>query len=173
MLRGTRLREIECGRLTGLLMDWLDVERRRTPFRVAAREDAREVEIGGLKIKTRIDRVDELPDGRQVVIDYKSNAPPLNSWEGDRPAEPQVPLYAAKCATQVAAALFANLRPGELKFTGIAEEKGLAGKIREWDTTLEKIALEFAQGRAQVDPRKGACDNCRLTPLCRVSEVKV
>jgi probable DNA repair protein len=169
LLRGTRLREIECDRLTGLLVDWLDVERQRAPFRVWAREDAREVEIGGLRIKTRIDRVDELPDGRQVVIDYKSNAPSLNSWEGDRPAEPQVPLYAARCATRVAAALFANLRPGELRFAGIAEEK-LAEKVREWNTTLEKIAIEFAEGRAEVDPRKGACENCRLTPLCRVSD---
>jgi probable DNA repair protein len=171
LLPGTRVREIECERLTDLLADWLDVERQRGPFRVSAREDAREVEIGGLRIKTRIDRVDQLPDGRQVVIDYKSNAPSLNSWEGDRPAEPQVPLYAAKCATHVAAALFANLRPGELKFTGIADEK-LAEKVREWNTTLEKIAVEFAEGRADVDPRKGACDNCRLTPLCRISEAK-
>jgi RecB family exonuclease len=171
LLRGTRLREIECDRLTGLLVDWLDVERQRAPFRVSAREDAREVEIGGLRIKTRIDRVDELPDGRQVVIDYKSNAPSLNSWEGDRPAEPQVPLYASRCATRVAAALFANLRPGELRFAGIAEEK-LAEKVREWNTTLEKIAVEFAEGRAEVNPRKGACDNCRLTPLCRVSEAR-
>jgi RecB family exonuclease len=158
--------------LTGLLIDWLDVERQRAPFRVSAREDAREVEIGGLRIKTRIDRVDELPDGRQVIIDYKSNAPSLNSWEGDRPAEPQVPLYAARCATHVAAALFANLRPGELKFTGIADDK-LAEKVREWNTTLEKIAVEFAEGRAEVDPRKGACDNCRLTPLCRISEARI
>jgi probable DNA repair protein len=181
LFRGTRLREIERERLTGLILDWLDIERERAPFRVVACEDTREVEIGGLKIKTRMDRVDELPDGRQIIIDYKANAPALNSWEGERPAEPQVPLYASRCATHVAAALFANLRPGDLKFAGIAEQKdlvpevranSLAEKIREWNATLENIALQFAQGRAEVDPRKGACDNCRLTALCRISELR-
>ncbi len=181
LLRGTRLREIERDRLAALILEWLELELERAPFRVAACEDTREVEIGGLRIKTRIDRVDELADGRQVVIDYKSNAPPLNSWEGDRPAEPQVPLYASKCAANVAAAVFANLRPGELNFAGLATQKGLvpgarpeslAEKIREWDTRLEKIAQEFASGRAEVDPRKGACENCRLAALCRIPELR-
>jgi probable DNA repair protein len=181
ILKGTRLREIERDRLAGLILEWLDVERQRAPFQVSALEDRREVELGGLKIKTRMDRVDQLPGGGQIIIDYKANAPSLNRWEGDRPAEPQLPLYASRCATNVTAALFANLRPGDLKFTGIAGQKGVAPgartealgeRIAEWGVTLENIAREFAGGRADVDPRKSACDNCGLTPLCRIAEIR-
>jgi ATP-dependent helicase/nuclease subunit B len=180
LLRGTRLRAIESERLAGLIVEWMDLERQRAPFRVAGREEAREVEIGGLRIRTRIDRVDELPDGRHIVIDYKATAPSLNAWEGDRPGEPQVPLYASAVTTRVAAAMFANLSPGDLKFVGLSQEEGLipgvktdalAGRIIAWRATLDRIGRSYAEGRAEVDPKKGACKNCALTPLCRVREI--
>ncbi len=179
--QGTRLRVIEIERLAGLIVEWLDVERTRAPFRVAGCEETHEVKTGGLRMETRIDRVDELADGRHAVIDYKAKAPSLKTWEGDRPGEPQVPLYAWASNTKVAAAVFANLSPGDLKFVGLAREKGiipgakaddLAGRIAEWGVTLDRIARSYAEGRAEVDPRKGACKNCGLTPLCRVREIR-
>ncbi len=44
----------------------------------------------------RIDRIDEMPDGSLAVIDYKTSAsvPSPSSWLGDRPSDPQLPLYA-------------------------------------------------------------------------------
>jgi ATP-dependent helicase/nuclease subunit B len=179
ILRGTRLRAVEIERLAGLIVEWTALERKRAPFHVVVREEKREIEIGGLRIRTRIDRVDELPDGRHIVIDYKATAPSLNAWEGDRPGEPQVPLYASSVATRVAGAMFANLSPGDLKFVGLSEgdrlvpgvkADALAGRILEWKATLDRIGRSFAEGRAEVDPKKGACKNCALTPLCRVRE---
>ena len=179
-LCGPRMRAVEIERLAGLIVEWTELERKRAPFRVVVREEKREIEIGGLRIRTRIDRVDELPDGRHIVIDYKANAPSLNTWEGDRPGEPQVPLYASSVAARVAGAMFASLSPGDLKFVGLAEGDGivpgvkadaLAGRILEWRATLDRIGRAYAEGRAEVDPKKGACNNCSLTPLCRVREI--
>ena len=91
-LLGSRLRDLEIERLAHLLVEWMDLERTRAPFRVVERETPQPVEIGGVRIKTRIDRVDELENGRHVIVDYKANAPSPNAWDSDRPAEPQVPL---------------------------------------------------------------------------------
>lgn len=178
---GTRLRGIEIERLTALILDWLDVERRRAPFRVVEREKDRVAEVAGLKIKGCIDRVDELEDGTQAIIDYKATAPPVNSWGGDRPAEPQLPFYAVTHEADVGAVLFANLRPENLRFVGVADKAGivpqvkaeadLEGHIAEWRRTLERLAREYAEGHAEVDPiRQGACDRCPMAALCRVAE---
>ncbi|MES1260135.1 MAG: PD-(D/E)XK nuclease family protein, partial [Acidobacteriota bacterium] len=82
-----RLRELEQARLEALLLEWLEIEGDRQPFRVVAREEKREVELGGVKVRVKVDRVDELEDGRRVILDYKSGDPDERAWEGERPDE--------------------------------------------------------------------------------------
>ncbi len=55
-----RFAELERERLAKLAREWLDIERRRAPFRVAAVEEKREINVAGLKFESRIDRMDEL-----------------------------------------------------------------------------------------------------------------
>ena len=66
-----RFAEIEQRRLMRLAREWLNEDRKRSDFAVVAIEDKRSVEIGGLVLTTRLDRVDELGDGRRIIIDYK------------------------------------------------------------------------------------------------------
>ena len=183
-LLGSRLRDLEIERLAQLLVEWMDLERTRAPFRVVERETPQPVEIGGVRIKTRIDRVDELENGRHVIVDYKANAPSPNAWDSDRPAEPQVPLYATQHKGHVAGVLFGNLRPGELKFAGHMESKdlipgvhcdpNLQERIESWRSVLTNLGAAYAAGRAEVDPKTGStCDLCGLTALCRIREIHI
>ena len=66
-----RFAEIEQGRLIRLALGWLKEDRKRSDFAVVAIEAKRKVAIGGLTLTTRLDRVDELDDGRRIIIDYK------------------------------------------------------------------------------------------------------
>jgi probable DNA repair protein len=173
---------IERRRLTRLLGDWLDLEKRRAPFTVLASEKKGFAEAGGVRCEVRVDRVDCLEDGRHVIIDYKSGQPSPNSWFGDRPDEPQLPLYAVSHQGPLGAVLFGQLRAGETVFKGYAAADGLVpgakardlgSEIDEWRRVLDRLGSDFRAGVASVDPKKPAtCRHCSLLALCRFSEAE-
>jgi probable DNA repair protein len=186
------LQSLEQKRLERLLATWLEIERTRSPFEVVASERKRRIRIGGMEIDIQVDRVDSLEDGRHVIIDYKAGDPNPNQWEGDRPDAPQLPLYAATHESPLAAVAFARLAPGESGFKGLGEDAGipgvadyssskigkaagdtLAAHIEEWARTVERLALEFAAGSADVVPKRyDTCDHCALPALCRIGEIQ-
>lgn len=181
-------RQLERRRLEGLLSQWLAVERQRSEFAVKALEGTLSVTLPPLQIRLRLDRVDRLPDGGELIIDYKSGRCSVNHWLGERPSSPQLPLYAVAAETPPAAVSFAQVRDGDCGFAGlgaIAAAPGVQddlGKIaryepdlehwpeltERWRQRLQGLADEFVQGRAEVDPQRGACTWCDLGPLCRV-----
>ena len=183
-----RFREIETRRLTRLLRAWLEEEKQRAPFKVVAAEQKTAIKLGGLIVEGRMDRVDELENGTRVILDYKSGKTSIKSWEGERPDEPQLPLYTVDMRQRrpVAAALFAQLRAGELGFHGLAAQAGIAPTVKPagkteadwqaqldaWQTTLTTLAEAYRAGDARVDPKKfpQTCDYCGLQALCRVHE---
>jgi RecB family exonuclease len=179
-----RFRDMEALRLTGLLVEWAEIEKGRSPFEVAASERERSIEVGGLQLTARIDRVDRLPDGRVVVLDYKTTAPSPAAWAGERPDEPQLPLYAISSDMRVAAVAFAHAGAGDQRFRGCAASDGilpgvkgaddLDDQIAQWRITLDSLARAFREGTAPADPKKGAatCNECGLTALCRIHEVE-
>ncbi len=175
---GRRLEERRLGRL---LIAWLELEKSRQPFTVIKPEEERVVSIGGLQVRTRADRVDELANGRDVILDYKTGQVSTRGWESERPDEPQLPLYCATSDRPVAGAAFAVIRTGDLSFRGLAENgAGLPGmkkisvdfehQIAEWRRILERLALDFRAGRAEVDPQPDACEYCGLWAFCRIRE---
>ena len=66
-----RFAALEIRRLARLSRKWLCVERERVPFTVVERELQHRISMGGLEIRTQVDRIDRLSDGRTIVIDYK------------------------------------------------------------------------------------------------------
>jgi ATP-dependent helicase/nuclease subunit B len=180
-----RFERIERRRLTELATEWLAIERdRQSPFRVVEAERRRAVTVGGLTLNVQIDRIDELEDGRHVLIDYKTGSPKPSEWDKERPLEPQVPLYAVTHPQPVAGALFAKLKPDAMGFKGAVEEdvnlatgaRGDSGvltadRLALWRRNLERLAEEFLHGAATVDPRDGMCGYCKIGSLCRVNEL--
>ena len=178
-------RGIERIRLQRLLVEWLELERKRPPFEVLKSEEKRLVPMAGLQITTRADRIDRLPDGRHVILDYKTGVLTSGGWSGERPDDPQIPLYCATSEERIAAAAFARIRTGEIQFSGAAENTSLpdlkairldAGslgeQIVEWKRVLESLAENFSAGLATVDPKPNACAYCHVTALCRVRELR-
>jgi ATP-dependent helicase/nuclease subunit B len=178
-------RDLEKQRLQRLLPEWLDIEKSRSPFTVEGIEAERVIAIEGLQIRVRADRVDALPDGREIILDYKTGQLKSRGWEGDRPDEPQLPLYCATSDRRVAGAAFAMIRTGELRFRGLtASDTSLPSltkmpidpalpferQLLEWRSVLGHLAEDFRDGRAEVDPKPGACDNCGLRSFCRIRE---
>ena len=170
-----RFRILEQARLEKLLQEWLEVERQRPPFRVIETEIAANVELAGLKLCIKADRVDVEESGSgHVIVDYKtSKALKTADWEGERPEAPQLPLYALKSEHLVSKIFYGQLVSGKLRWLP-AEGADARKCMPEWKRVLEKLAADFLQGRAAVDPKDGkiTCANCRLGPLCRVGELR-
>ena len=174
-------RDLEKQRLQGLLSEWLNIEKSRPEFTVAGIEAERVISIAGLEVRVRADRVDTLPDGREIILDYKTGQLKSRGWEGERPDEPQLPLYCVTNERPVAAAAFALIRTGDLHFQGLGLLPGMAkmkinpqqpfeAQVEEWRRVLTAIAETFRAGHAEVDPKPGSCDNCGLRALCRIRE---
>lgn len=179
-------RQLEVARLTRLVLDWLSIERERSQaFAIAALEQTRVIELGGLPLRTRADRVDRLADGSLAVVDYKTGRTVSHAgWFDERLSEPQLPLYCATAETGVSAALLARVRrdgkgPG---YVGISRDPDFAPGVvaaadtpdAEWETlrgrwlaALGTLAGEVLAGRADPTPSPAACQYCPLGALCR------
>ena len=180
-----RFAQLERERLAKLAREWLEVEGRRAPFQVLHLEQQRDLHIAGLQFQSRIDRMDKLQDGGHVLIDYKSGrmmSP--RQWEGPRPDDPQLPLYAVAAPEELAAVTFAKLVPGEMRFIGFSKEEKSIPQVRPperiswpallaaWKRDAEALGKSFAEGDAHVDPKDElkTCRRCDLQTLCRVYE---
>lgn len=88
---------LERERLIHLMQLWLEKETEtRTDFQIQHVEKEYVASLGGLQVKCRVDRIDRLATGGFVLLDYKSGRSDLSTrlWSGERPREPQLPLYA-------------------------------------------------------------------------------
>jgi hypothetical protein len=177
-------RMLEQQRLERLLFKWLQLEASRQPFFVSAQEEERVAAIGGLSVRVRVDRRDQLPDGRAILLDYKTGEVKSTAWDTDRPDEPQLPLYCISAAAPTAGAVIAQIRSRELGFRGLTDGISLPAmktmkidpplpfhaQIDGWKRSLERLAFEYRSGHAKVNPKKDACEHCGLWALCRIRE---
>jgi len=193
------LLDIEADRIEGRLIQWLEVERRRPDFTVVKTEDKLEqVRLGGVELRCRIDRIDQLEQG-MVLLDYKAGKVDSKACDGERPDEPQLPAYAvlrqnsASEEMPLAGIAFVCLHPRNVELTVVGSLAGifpvapgarnnprekmspeaLLQKQEDWKTTLTRLAEDFVAGVAVVDPKKRneTCRYCAQTSLCRIREV--
>lgn len=183
--------EIERGRLAGLILELLKLETQRSNFSIAELERKKEVAFGGVAMDVKVDRVDLLEDGSLVLLDYKSGEPKVKSWEGDRPDEPQLPIYATQLKDRLAAVAFVQVAKGEIKFKGYAKRDQLLpdtdafatlsdskrpsptwdDMLAGWERVLKRLGSDYRDGRAAVDPKqKATCERCHLSMVCRIDE---
>ncbi len=190
-----RFREVEIERLQSLATDWLTLDAERPPFEVIARESEQAINIAGLNLRGRLDRLDQLADGTRLIIDYKTGRVDPRVWLDERPDDPQLPLYALGQRQQLAGIAFAQIRIGELKYAGIAGRDDLAPGIEAvqawkaaaetandlpalldfWQQQLEALARSFQAGESEVDPKdlRRTCLYCPQATLCRIDELSL
>ncbi len=186
-----RFLQLETERLTRLVVEWLRYEQARLPFRVEGTEVKREVTIAGVHIDVRLDRVDELPDGSRLILDYKSSDVGPSAWRGERPDDVQLPLYATYAVLDPLEGLaFGRIRPGNVEICGrlknaatglrpdLSPRSGLKTdpltdeQLEDWRSVIERLGSEFVAGHAEVDPKDPGktCTNCHLHAVCRIYE---
>jgi RecB family exonuclease len=179
----------ECRRTIRLIKTLCVLERSRDPFRVQDTEFEKTLTVSGAQVRVRIDRLDVLESGGRAILDYKSGRRKTADWYGDRPSHPQLLAYLAAIGEDVVAMATVNVTAREVRFDGIASSSQLLPKVRgveppsgefsgdawelrrrEWLACVERLASSFLAGRADVDPKMGACDYCHAVSVCRISD---
>lgn len=188
---------LERKRLESLLSEWIDVELQRENFTTGQTELGRSITVGGLVLRGRIDRVDDLEGGGGAIIDYKTGSADPNDWLTKRPKEPQMMIYSLTGNFDGVA--FARLRRGDCRYAGIARNDGIFPGIKafdkislskkpdatadwdalmaQWKAVVTRLAENFVEGEAEVDPRdygseKSACRYCDQKVFCRIFEIE-
>ena len=169
----------------------LALELERPPFAVVETERAHTLAIGGIELRLRVDRVDRIGD-ELVVIDYKTGRAAGSAWRGARMDAPQLPLYAVLHPDHPTGIAFATVGAAGAKYVGVGRDGSAIGGVEpaekfkltedrqngfpwaeitsHWHAWLERLATDFAAGRADVNPKLAAltCRHCHLAALCRV-----
>ncbi|MBB6521589.1 PD-(D/E)XK nuclease family protein [Pseudoteredinibacter isoporae] len=188
---GPRYRALEAERLLPIVQAFVEQDKQRPPFHIAGLESSRELRLGPLQLHLRLDRIDRLQAGTEsrerqedeqyLVIDYKTGQCDLKSWLGERPEEPQLPLYALSDPA-ISAISFAQLNAKAVKYIGISREQSPASGIHssqdgalqkkfrnadsrlisgeelqwsqlreQWQSDLLQLAINYSEGQAQLD----------------------
>lgn len=180
---GDRYAELEQERQSRLIFLWLEKEKERPDFEVVAFEESRKIEFAGLSLRLQLDRIDRLANGQLLVIDYKTGSSHINSWLGERPGEPQLPLYAITSEQPVDGIAFAQLNASKQSWAGLGADNlqhpgikppgdGWAQMLADWQRILTRLAEDFTQGVATVDFRDSLAERYSepLRPLNRCLE---
>lgn len=185
-------RRIESMRLTGLVRQVASLDVARPPFRVLACEEKRNLDVSGLKLNIRVDRIDESMDGGRVIFDYKTSEPSISHWFGERPEDPQIPLYGITDPGPVDAVAYVAIRTRKTAHVGLSRQADLipdvsafekspsattyaadwSGMLSAWRVQIENLAQQFLAGDARVAPKQypDTCRDCGFSTLCRVKE---
>jgi len=182
--------------LVTTVLEWMQLEKLRAqPFEVLGLEAQSELELGGLTLNFKIDRIDRLEDGSLILIDYKTGSRNvISDWLSERPRSPQLPLYALSQKQPIEAVVWAQVRLGQCRFIGLCHQHDFAdestdqigvkkfalysgledrynnwnGMLAYWNSALGDIAEEFVRGDARYDPlNHGVCSACPTPVICR------
>ncbi len=177
--------------IENIVKKWLKFELNRPDFEVILREYKDTVSLGGLEFHIRIDRLDRLTDGREILIDYKTGAIEPRNWFHERIQEPQLPLYALKYRPRAIALASIQKNDKDLELKAVVDPSTVFTAMKEvdfkkptgcsdwnelmdyWKFHLTDQVQSFLLGRAKVDPfnQTQTCRHCGLETLCRINEL--
>lgn len=167
--------KIEKKYLFYLLQKWLIIEKSRQSFKVIARELRQKIQLKYININLQIDRIDELENGSKIIIDYKTGSVKISDFFGERPNEPQLPLYCITYPEDIEGIMLAQIHPKKMNYLGL-NKKDDPDNWQElniqWKNTLFNLEKDFHEGHAIINPKQDyqTCKKCNLHIFCRIAE---
>ena len=121
-------------------LEWIEAQIAADPARVpTVIEDWGEIEVRGVKVFGKADRIDRLPGGTLAIVDYKTGAPPSG-----REVEAGYALQLGTLGLMARAGAFAKVQGEPVRF-----EYWSLGSSKASDTGFGYIATPILEGRKQ------------------------
>ena len=130
-------------------------------------EQWKEMPLGSLTLIGKVDRIDRLPDGRALVMDYKSESREVTAERMKKPQEDtQLPFYAALLSDDELCASYVNL--GEKESTKTYPQPDIVNLRDQLIESIQTDMHRIAEGAPMPAMGEGkACEYCEARGLCR------
>lgn len=170
----TTLLAMERQRVAGLLREFVRLDISRDPFVVESVERKIDFAEAGVRLELRVDRIDRLPDGSVVVIDYKTGAEKTFLTRKGEPREYQLVAYACALDETVAELTLANVDSRSIVFHGAGrrDTEDWPDVLAAWSDTVRGACIEITRGDVRVVRRQSADDARALNLLTRFTELR-
>ena len=174
----SRLIGFERERLRNILADFVASERSRDPgIQVIATELPLAYEVESVRLGFRVDRVDRLPDGSLLIIDYKTGAPKHFLKQTDELKDVQPVLYADAMGEPVGGLAFLNIDSRTITWKSALrelddEDDTFDERLSGWVEVARETVRSFAGGDARINVLLTSAEARPLALLSRVEEYR-
>ena len=177
-----RLIGFERERVRGILTAFLASEADRDPdIRVLHTELPLTFERDDLQLGFRIDRVDRLPDGRVLIIDYKTGAPRHFLKQSDELRDVQPVLYAdaicERSGEPIGGLAFLNVDSRAITWKGALrdpdnDDDDFDDRLSAWFEVTRDAVRAFASGDVRINVLLTSAEARPLALLSRIEECR-
>ena len=171
-----QLLAMERERLAGLLEEFVALDTAREAFVIAGVERKLQLREAGVCVELRIDRIDRLPDGRVVIIDYKTGAEKKFLDRQGEPREIQLVAYACAVEDPVAGLALANIDSRVVGFhgagAGFSDPAEWAAQLDVWTGLVRGACTAIAAGDVRINGRQSIEEARPLNLLSRFTELR-
>lgn len=182
------LRTSQTKLLSDMLVAWFECDLKRPDYANLDAEQEIEVDIEGMLLRLKLDRVDQDLDSKKwVVTDYKRSPPSPSSLRSQAPlVEPQLIVYAEALrrtsGRRIVSLAFGALgEADDVKYlhcsadarfrVSKAERVKDMQVLRNAGRRVRGLVRSYLKGSANVSPRRDACVHCHLQSLCRIESL--
>ncbi len=175
-----RILSLERSRLRGLLTNFVTEECNRSEFAIAEVEEAIDYSAFGVKLGLRFDRLDRMPDGSFLIIDYKTGAPKNLLNKDGQPADLQLVVYADALQQEVGGLALINIDSRSISYKGAGgsvDWDPLGGedwpqRLADWRALVHAALQNIAAGDVRINLLLSSAEGRRLNILSRLEEQK-
>lgn len=169
---------LERSRTALLLENVLEVDRERSDFRIARLEEAFETSIASVRLRIRIDRIDQTRNDSFIVLDYKTGTQQKLLVHGE-PKRRQLIVYSIALGAGVGALGLFNVDRRQTQIDGVGPAFGNRDDTDDWDSTLQRwqeevlvLGREIARGDVRLNIKQGPKDARAFSLLSRYAELQ-
>lgn len=171
-----QLLELEKIRVARLLHSVVELDLGRSAFEIVELELPVTLELGRVQLGMRIDRIDRLPEGELVIIDYKTGQRRQFLNADKAPGDAQLVAYALTVTEPVSELAYINVDSRHVELNGAGRELTPALEwdvsLAAWQDELRAAMRVFEQGDLRINGALPAKDARAFGLLARIRELQ-